>query len=678
MNNSEIEILNRKINSITDIYILKKSELVILCDSNKLKSVGKTDDLRGRLSRFYKGVTTDSDLVDELSSEQKLEIRQFSFENRIELKKIVKELKLDDSSDSEKDKVFGESSKTLVKGYSNLDEQLNCSADRILSHTDKLILLTDNLYQNKLEGDSEDKYVNSLLDNKEKNHIYEDIELANNDTELTTSSLPENSEIAVEVLKKTFKVEEKDTSTKNHNGISNESSILYNTIYNKKEVEMETSVKTWMVKPDNFCGIEDVRKFFKQYEKAAEVNRWKDEDKVKFLSIFLKGIASTFLENLEDKKNSWNWDDLKTEFLDEFQPIGYLTLIKNKLETKRQNDLETVMGFVAEVEHLCRQLDKNMKEEDICVYILRGLKESVLNSISLHDNSNLKKLKDNLKKYELMQFRINNRGPGINEYTDIINKQVTQLDRQREREIEDLRMRLETRDRDYRREIEKLTEEIKNINVLGKNKTVNFDSKSDDNLNYYKERNYDTERNNFNKRNDYRNKSPYPGKFNSGYDRNRRDRSVSGDRERRNRSFSRDRQYRRSRDNSTDRNYNRQYYCDDMKDTYHNRNNSYDRRSRDREMSKNYDRQYYSDGRKNERYSRDNSYDRSYINQRHSRENSRDRFTRSRTPEKYQKETRGDLDRVICYRCNSRGHYADMCNFSKNLERPSRNKKSDV
>jgi len=53
-----------------------------------------------------------------------------------------------------------------------------------------------------------------------------------------------------------------------------------------------------------------------------------------------------------------------------------------------------------------------MKEKYIYTHILKELKEPVLNAISLLDNnSNLIKIKNNLKKYELLQFRINSRGP---------------------------------------------------------------------------------------------------------------------------------------------------------------------------------------------------------------------------------------------------------------------------
>ncbi|KAF0758312.1 GATA zinc finger domain-containing protein 14-like [Aphis craccivora] len=153
--------------------------------------------------------------------------------------------------------------------------------------------------------------------------------------------------------------------------------------------------KILLIRPDHLSGNEDVRKYL-----TADVNGWKDEDKIRFLSAFVKGTASTFLENMEDKHNNWTWDNLKQEFLDEFQPIGYNTILK----ARRQGDTESIMSFVTEIENICRKLNKNMNEDEICTYILKGLKETVLHAVSLHDNSNLKALKKNLKKFELMQF----------------------------------------------------------------------------------------------------------------------------------------------------------------------------------------------------------------------------------------------------------------------------------
>lgn len=89
------------------------------------------------------------------------------------------------------------------------------------------------------------------------------------------------------------------------------------------------------------------------------------------MSIFLKDTANTFLENLENIREDWTWEDLKNEFLSEFQPIGYSILLKNKLENRRQENSESTTSYITDIENLCRQVNKNMNEEDICIYILK-------------------------------------------------------------------------------------------------------------------------------------------------------------------------------------------------------------------------------------------------------------------------------------------------------------------
>lgn len=57
-----------------------------------------------------------------------------------------------------------------------------------------------------------------------------------------------------------------------------------------------------------------------------------------------------------------------------------------------------------------------MKEEDIRLYILKKKKKNkipILQAILFHDNCNLNKLKENLKKYEFIKFRIHSKDSGF-------------------------------------------------------------------------------------------------------------------------------------------------------------------------------------------------------------------------------------------------------------------------
>jgi len=55
-----------KMTKLTDIYSYKKSELIDLCKSKKFKTVGTVDNLRARLSKYYKGIIELDDIEETL------------------------------------------------------------------------------------------------------------------------------------------------------------------------------------------------------------------------------------------------------------------------------------------------------------------------------------------------------------------------------------------------------------------------------------------------------------------------------------------------------------------------------------------------------------------------------------------------------------------------------------
>lgn len=573
---SEISI---SINKATDIYILKKEDLIKYCKSKKLNSTGRSSDLRSRLSRYIKGILNLDDVENTLSNEERIEVLNKSIAEKIDLNKIEKEAGLPNSSP--------EISKTNTE-ITNKPPPTAIDSLELFDSLNNSI----NLYSNKVQGILNSSEINFSESQKETNDLIN----------LDTTSYFKNTTVPFEHTHNTPK--------------------MFNQSLGNKYM---------VIKPDSFSGKGDIKNFFKQYEKAAEVNNWDDKEKIKFLSIFLKDTANTYLENLENIKEDWTWENLKDEFLNEFQPIGYSILLKNKLENRRQENSESTTSYVTDIENLCRQVDKNMKEEEICIYILKGLKEPILNAISLHDNSNLKNIRNNLKKFELMQFRINSRETNQNEYTKILNEQVLQLNkRTNDREFEEFRRELEKRDSEHKKEIKKLSDEIKHISLTGKiqNKSVNFENDNFDKINNYKRYNdrgnsYEREINYQGHKRDYRDRSPYPEGYNRKYRESSIDRQYGRDR-----SLSRDREHynSRQREASPYRNNNRDY---------RNRSNS-----RDRDSSRN---NYYSSKRE---YSRDNS--------------------RERTPERYRDNYEKELKKVTCYKCNEKGHYADRCTLSKN------------
>jgi len=631
MNDENHLNLNLKISKLTDIYLLKKPDLINLCISEQLKNTGTVDNLRSRLSRFYKGVVELDDIEDTLTTVEKIAIQTKSLNDKIEIRDLLTESNLSDSS-TESNNESTKASESILDDFRQTNDKLAINANKLSAQTDIVLNTSNQLYKNILNQNIVHDYnnINSGEIINKKENIYEDIELIK--TNKTQSNLNHSfpNKPIIEI------------KTPDQSPLINKNKMVNNNM---------------IIKPDNFSGQGDIKQFFKQYEKAGLINNWDDNDKVKFLSIFLKDTAGTFLENLENIKTHWTWVELKNEFLNEFQPIGYSILLKTKLENRKQEDNESIMSFVTDIENLCRQVEQNMKEENICTYILKGLKEPILNAISLHDNSNLFKIKANLKKYELMQFRINSRSQsGFNEYTDILNKQIMQIGKYSRDRVEELSTK-----------IDQLSNSMKKVNFRdNSNSRENSNDRNTyrgfrDNSRNKEERSRNYERNS----NRYRNNSPYPNKSNyenrewsnekpnknNYYRDNSYDRNFNRHNDRLERSQNRDRSY------SRDRNYDEREFKFDR--------NSY--RSRDNSRGRYYNNDYRNYEKKgNDDRSRRGDYDdecrKNNFKKQYSRDNSRDRTPERNKGYHYEKE----FDRITCFKCNEKSHYADQCTNSKN------------
>jgi len=87
--------------------------------------------------------------------------------------------------------------------------------------------------------------------------------------------------------------------------------------------------------------------------------------------MFVKGTASNFLDNLYNTKINWTWKKIEEAFIEQYLPIGHITFLRTTLENKRQGESESATNFMTEIESLCRQIDNKMKEEDVCIYVLK-------------------------------------------------------------------------------------------------------------------------------------------------------------------------------------------------------------------------------------------------------------------------------------------------------------------
>ena len=288
MNDNELIALGSKITKLTDIYSHKKSELIDLCKSKQWKNVGTVDNLRAMFSKYYKGIIALDDIEKTLSELQKHEIQKKSIKDKIDIKDLLIQSNLSDSSPETSNST---KNRSITKYLKNITNDLGNNTNKLKTQADKISDTSNTLYQNNLEQTFDNNY--SKLINLDPNEttqwepIYEKIYSPNKiESNLNTTffgnlrfipqSTPEKSPIA--------------------------------------NIKSKTKMEKMIIKPEYFSCQEDIQHFFIQNEKAGLINNCDDNDKVKFLSIFLKDTVGTFLENLENIKTHWNWVELKNEF----------------------------------------------------------------------------------------------------------------------------------------------------------------------------------------------------------------------------------------------------------------------------------------------------------------------------------------------------------------------------
>lgn len=369
-------ILEFSITILTEIYNKKKSELIEICISQNLKSIETVQELRAWLSKYFKGKIEINDIKDTLTEKEKQDLINKSQENKIAIDNLDLENNLEEDNEYYNIGIKEEIEKTKI-----LYENINNKAQDITNKIENII------------NNSE----NQLSDN-----IYDSIEFNNpasnsKNYELETPKDNSNDNNTIKQISNEYFLPTTENKTQHNQNFLGDLEKQYSTInknrLDKKENNMTERKRNLQMTPDYFTGNEDVKNCFKQYKMITDFNDWTEKDKIKFLPLFVKGTASSFLDNLNNLKENWTWKEIEDAFIDQYLPIDYNTFLKTNLENRRQGESESATSFMTEIESLCGQIDTHMKEEEICIYILKGLEENILNTISMQDNTTLKKFK---------------------------------------------------------------------------------------------------------------------------------------------------------------------------------------------------------------------------------------------------------------------------------------------
>jgi len=229
---------------------------------------------------------------------------------------------------------------------------------------------------------------------------------------------------------------------------------ISNSIDNTIKNNMTDNKKPYF-KPTNFSGSisENIDSFLKKYNRAAIINGWSESEKAQYIPVFLEGSALMFYDNIVDSGEDIKWADLEKKLRIEFEPIAQNDMLRLMLEKRKQLPDEPTVSYINEAESLCRRIDNNMSQEEIVRNIMKGLKPAITRYIGIMNNENLSELKNNVRKYEMIEFMTEGetlRSPFDYE-SEIIKSKIQQIS---------------TNKNAKENEIDKLRDEIKDLKTM--------------------------------------------------------------------------------------------------------------------------------------------------------------------------------------------------------------------
>ena len=80
-----------------------------------------------------------------------------------------------------------------------------------------------------------------------------------------------------------------------------------------------------------------------------------------------------FMTEIQENGNILKWEDFKIKLRKEFGKN--IKFLKRDLQNAKQGEKESMKGFFERIKELSRQIQRDMDEEEICSYIVDGLKK---------------------------------------------------------------------------------------------------------------------------------------------------------------------------------------------------------------------------------------------------------------------------------------------------------------
>lgn len=144
-----------------------------------------------------------------------------------------------------------------------------------------------------------------------------------------------------------------------------------------------------------FSGEEDVTRFLNLVELSAKVGEYTEQEKEILFLNSLKEKALDYYMELQEEDAPIKWEKIKSKFKKKFKKDDAV-IIRN-ITSSKQNEEESPLEYFKRVIKMKKQLENDIDEKTILISIKMGLRPNIREKITLHDNSTLKKMEENLE-----------------------------------------------------------------------------------------------------------------------------------------------------------------------------------------------------------------------------------------------------------------------------------------
>lgn len=144
--------------------------------------------------------------------------------------------------------------------------------------------------------------------------------------------------------------------------------------------------------------------FIAQYERTAAVNGWDSALKMAYFQSFLEGAANHWFERYKNNRNTIHnsWDDVKTDFLQEYGHGEQRRELERKLYQARQGATESVKSYYYNLQNMFGEFDPTNDIEEFRKFFENGLRTELYTNykLLLEDHMNWGKFNKLINKLE--------------------------------------------------------------------------------------------------------------------------------------------------------------------------------------------------------------------------------------------------------------------------------------